>query len=56
MALSVEDAEQLLAAAQGRAAAHPELDDLQEIIIRVAAQVQWAPGRTRPYLRGIEVR
>jgi len=39
MALSVEDAEQLLAAAQGRAAAHPELDDLQEIIIRVAAQV-----------------
>ena len=39
MALSVEDAEQLLAAAQARAAAHPELDDLQEIIVRVAAQV-----------------
>jgi hypothetical protein len=39
MALSVEDAEQLLAPAQGRAAAHPELDDLQEIIVRVTAQV-----------------
>ena len=39
MALSVEDAEQLLSAAQGRAAAHPELEDLQEIIVRITAQV-----------------
>ena len=39
MALSVEDAEQSLATAQGRAAAHPELDDLQEIIVHVTAQV-----------------
>ena len=39
MALSVEDAEQLLSAAQGRAAAHPELDDLQEIMVRITAQV-----------------
>ena len=39
MAMSVEEAEQLLSAAQGRAAAHPELDDLQEIIVRVTAQV-----------------
>ncbi len=39
MAMSVEEAEQLLSTAQGRAAAHPELDDLQEIIVRVTAQV-----------------
>jgi serine/threonine protein kinase len=39
MALSVEDAEQLLARAQSCAADHPDLDDLQEIIVRVAAQV-----------------
>ncbi len=39
MALSVEQAEQLFAEAQQRASAHPELDDLQEIIGRVSAQV-----------------
>jgi hypothetical protein len=39
MALGVEHAEQLLADAQRRAAAHPELDDLQETIGRVSAQV-----------------
>ncbi len=39
MALGVEHAEQLLAEAQQRAAAHPELDDLQETIGRVSAQV-----------------
>jgi hypothetical protein len=39
IALSVGDAEQLLADAQGHASAHPELDDLQEIIVRVSAQV-----------------
>jgi serine/threonine-protein kinase len=39
MALGVEHAEQLLAEAQRRASAHPELDDLQETIVRVSAQV-----------------
>jgi hypothetical protein len=39
MALGVEQAEQLLADAQQRASAHPELDDLQETIGRVSAQV-----------------
>ncbi|MGC2402057.1 MAG: protein kinase [Acidobacteriaceae bacterium] len=39
MALSVEQAEQLFAEAQQRASAHPELDDLQETIGRVSAQV-----------------
>ena len=39
VALSVEQAEQLFAEAQQRAAAHPELDDLQETIGRVSAQV-----------------
>jgi hypothetical protein len=39
MALGVEHAEQLLAEAQQRASAHPELDDLQEAIGRVSAQV-----------------
>jgi serine/threonine-protein kinase len=39
MALGVEHAEQLLAEAQQRASAHPELDDLQETIVRVSAQV-----------------
>jgi hypothetical protein len=39
MALGVEQAEQLLAEAQQRASAHPELDDLQETIGRVSAQV-----------------
>ena len=38
-AQSIEEAEQLLADAQGRAAAHPELDDLQEIMVRASAQV-----------------
>jgi hypothetical protein len=38
-ALGVEQAEQLLAEAQQRASAHPELDDLQETIGRVSAQV-----------------
>ena len=36
---SIENAEQLLAEAQRRASAHPELDDLQEAIVRVSAQV-----------------
>ena len=39
MALGVEQAEQLLADAQQRVSAHPELDDLQEAIGRVSAQV-----------------
>lgn len=39
VAMGVEQAEQLLAEAQQRAAAHPELDDLQETIGRVSAQV-----------------
>jgi protein kinase-like protein len=39
IALGVEQAEQLLAEAQQRASAHPELDDLQETIGRVSAQV-----------------
>ena len=39
MAQSVEQAEQLFAEAQKRASAHPELDDLQEIVGRVSAQV-----------------
>src|SRR5580692_10177157 len=39
MALGVEQAEQLFAEAQQRASAHPELDDLQETIGRVSAQV-----------------
>jgi hypothetical protein len=39
MALGVEQAEQSFAEAQQRAAAHPELDDLQETIGRVSAQV-----------------
>jgi hypothetical protein len=39
MALGVEHAEHLLAEAQQRASAHPELDDLQEAIGRVSAQV-----------------
>jgi hypothetical protein len=39
MALGVEQAEQLLADAQKRASAHSELDDLQETIGRVSAQV-----------------
>ena len=38
-AKSIEEAEQLLADAQGQAAAHPELDDLQEIMVRASAQV-----------------
>ncbi len=39
VALSVEQAEQLFAEAQQCASAHPELDDLQETIGRVSAQV-----------------
>jgi eukaryotic-like serine/threonine-protein kinase len=39
MALGVEQAEQLFAEAQQLASAHPELDDLQETIGRVSAQV-----------------
>jgi eukaryotic-like serine/threonine-protein kinase len=39
MALGVEQAEQLFSEAQQRASAHPELDDLQETIGRVSAQV-----------------
>ena len=39
MAQGVEQAEQLLAEAQQLASAHPELDDLQETIGRVSAQV-----------------
>jgi Protein kinase domain len=39
MALGVEQAEQLFVEAQQRASAHPELDDLQETIGRVSAQV-----------------
>jgi hypothetical protein len=39
MAVGVEQAEQSFAEAQQRAAAHPELDDLQETIGRVSAQV-----------------
>ncbi len=39
MALGVAQAEELLAEAQRRAAANPELDDLQETIGRVSAQV-----------------
>jgi hypothetical protein len=39
IALGVEQAEQLFAEAQQRASAHPELDDLQETIGRVSAQV-----------------
>jgi eukaryotic-like serine/threonine-protein kinase len=39
MALGVEQAEQLFAEAQQRASAHPELDDLQETIGRISAQV-----------------
>jgi hypothetical protein len=39
MAPGVEHAEQLLADAQQRASAYPELDDLQETIVRVSAQV-----------------
>src|SRR5580698_908430 len=39
MALGVEQAELLFAEAQQRASAHPELDDLQETIGRVSAQV-----------------
>ncbi len=39
MALGIEQAEQLLAEVQQRASAHPELDDLQETIGRVSAQV-----------------
>ena len=38
-AKSIEEAEQLLADAQGQAAAHPELDDLQKIMVRASAQV-----------------
>jgi PEGA domain len=39
VALEVDQAEQLFAEAQQRASAHPELDDLQEVIGRVSAQV-----------------
>jgi hypothetical protein len=39
MAPGVEQAEQLFAEAQQRASAHPELDDLQETIGRVSAQI-----------------
>ena len=39
VAVGVEQAEQLFAEAQQRASAHPELDDLQETIGRVSAQV-----------------
>ncbi len=39
MALGVEHAEQLFAEAQQLASAHPELDDLQETVGRVSAQV-----------------
>ena len=39
MALGVEQAEQLFADAQQRASAHPELDDLQDTVARVSAQV-----------------
>jgi serine/threonine protein kinase len=39
MAIGVEQAEQLFAEAQQRASGHPELDDLQETIGRVSAQV-----------------
>ena len=39
MALGVEQAEHLLAEAQQSASAHPELDDLQETVGRVSAQV-----------------
>ena len=35
----IGDAEQLLADAQHRVSAYPELDDLQEIMVRVSAQV-----------------
>ena len=38
-AQSIEEAEQLLADAQGQAAAHPELEDLQEMMVRASAQV-----------------
>ena len=40
VAKSIGEAEQLLADAQRRASAYPELDDLQEIIGRVSAQVR----------------
>jgi len=40
VAKSIGEAEQLLADAQQRASAYPELDDLQEIIGRVSAQVR----------------
>jgi serine/threonine protein kinase len=40
VAKSLGEAEQLLADAQRRASAHPELDDLQEILVRVSAQVR----------------
>ncbi len=36
---SIENAEQLLAEAQRRAAAYPDLDDVQEIIVRASAQI-----------------
>ena len=39
MARDIREAEQLLADAQRRASAYPELDDLQEIIVRASAQV-----------------
>jgi hypothetical protein len=39
MALGVEQAEQLFAEAQQRASTHPELDDLQDTIGRVSAQI-----------------
>jgi hypothetical protein len=39
MAPGVEQAEQLFAEAQQRASAHPDLDDLQETIGRVSAQI-----------------
>ena len=40
VALGVDQAEHLLAEGQQRASAHPELDDLQETIGRVSAQVR----------------
>ncbi len=40
MAQSIGQAEQLLADAQHSASAYPELDDLQEIIVRASAQVR----------------
>jgi eukaryotic-like serine/threonine-protein kinase len=40
MANSVAEAEQFIAAAQQRASAFPELDDLQEILVRVSAQIR----------------